>query len=745
MFRALYFILLFISVKCRDICDPATVDMCCETYEDEREEEVMNGYAKNLTSLMDTEEGCRWFFESESLKCCFSSTAELCEEINDEKCRKENQDYQVHAYHTISKCTLQLYKVAEKDAGNYTAGTKYDNVDLTIMLTVTRNTDLDVPLSVMVWTVCGVIILLIVAWCIYSIYSKGKKRKEKEEKEIIMKEKEIIKKTEEGKALLSILCNENEDAFKIQSKNVDVLAAKDKDGNSILHLFGMPYWTERMTELILEYCDGARLFPKPQDEEQGQLLQFTDKLTQIVNLLPMENIVNAKNKIGETPLHIAAKYGKNIVVKALFKVKNINVNAVDTKMWSPLHHAAYKGHTEVILSLLDNTDIEKDPKADDSKTPLLCAGSAGQNEAFDVLLKYGAELAATTELQQNILHLLCDRTTVHENEGKLEILKRLMSTGDIGEKLKTLLKSISFQENQNTVKSISSDVDSAVGTPLQVAVQTGFFDAAKLLIENGANFRMKGPQNKNQHLLLHAVLKGNKEFADFLATKDSSLVNVRTETDETYLHVAVEKLNLNAVILLLNLDVNKDAISYGKTALQLAEEKHQKSQSDDKLARHTTILSSIIKILKKERIQINEDDLLEKISKSEEDLKAKEILKKSIEEKAQDETKYITKEIKQLTKNIRTMRKQLKGHMKEELEKEKIVEEEKKRENPSMEKIRKTVQEMIAKNETLTTGQMAQVLKMLNDKGSFRHNSDSTSNRFLKPNVERASLHIVSD
>ena len=79
--------------------------------------------------------------------------------------------------------------------------------------------------------------------------------------------------------------------------------------------------------------------------------------------------------------------------------------------------------------------------------------------------------------------------------------------------------------------------------------------------------------------------------------------------------------------------------------------------------------------------------------------------------------------------------------MKEELEEKEKVEEEKKRENPSMEKIGKIVQEMIAENETITTGQMSVVLKILNDKGSSRHNS--TSNRFRKPNFKRDTLHIA--
>ena len=46
------------------------------------------------------------------------------------------------------------------------------------------------------------------------------------------------------------------------------------------------------------------------DSEQ-QMLQSTDKIAEIVSLHLMKTIVNAKNKMDETPLHTAVKYGKS--------------------------------------------------------------------------------------------------------------------------------------------------------------------------------------------------------------------------------------------------------------------------------------------------------------------------------------------------------------------------------------------------------------------------------------------------
>merc|ERR1719320_2380814 len=248
-----------------------------------------------------------------------------------------------------------------------------------------------------------------------------------------------------------------------------------------------------------------------------------------------------------------------------------------------------------------------------------------------------------------------------ENEGKIEIIHIIME--DHHQKLNSLMKATSFTEIQDKEKSMTSQSLTSDGTPLEIATQSGFYDAAKLLIENGANFRTKGDTDEKQHLLLHAVLKGNTQFADFLVKKDPNLVNVRTEKGETYLHVAIDKLQLNAVIILLKMNIEKDAKCRGETALEYAKNKLEmslsKSAIDDviyyeKLEKEPITLYKIIKELKKEKLDISEEVLLNDIDQCRKELKGKEENLKNIEAKRECEIEKVTKE--ENLKNIEAKR-----------------------------------------------------------------------------------------
>ena len=117
------------------------------------------------------------------------------------------------------------------------------------------------------------------------LIKKEKQRRNEEEKQnkkrIVEEERKMEKIKNEGRAILSVFIDENEDAFQVQSKNIDVLAARDKDENTILHLFGMQYWSEKKTEMIHAYCKDEHLFDQQLDidEEDGPLLQSIDKIT----------------------------------------------------------------------------------------------------------------------------------------------------------------------------------------------------------------------------------------------------------------------------------------------------------------------------------------------------------------------------------------------------------------------------------------------------------------------------------
>ena len=115
---------------------------------------------------------------------------------------------------------------------------------------------------------------------------------------------------------------------------------------------------------------------------------------------------------------------------------------------------------------------------------------------------------------------------------------------------------------------------------------------------------------------------------------------------------------------------------------------------------------------------VGEDVLCQNINACEIDLKNEEDKKKKIEDQMQKLGKDLdnaTKEIKDLTRNLRRLKKELKKQKGEEPEDEEDNKEWKKRENPSMERIQKRVNIIIDDKKKLPIGQMAHVLKVLND------------------------------
>ena len=61
--------------------------------------------------------------------------------------------------------------------------------------------------------------------------------------------------------------------------------------------------------------------------------------------------VNARTKLGETPLHFAAEGGHIDIIKILLQL-NVNINVADNQGINVLMKAAYENHAEVIIVFL---------------------------------------------------------------------------------------------------------------------------------------------------------------------------------------------------------------------------------------------------------------------------------------------------------------------------------------------------------------------------------------------------------
>jgi len=107
--------------------------------------------------------------------------------------------------------------------------------------------------------------------------------------------------------------------------------------------------------------------------------------------------INIQDKQGWTPLHWAARYGREATVELLLD-KGADINIQDKQGWTPLHWAAYNGH-EAIVQLLLAKGADASLQNIDGWTPLHYAVLNGYVAIAQLLLAKGANVNLRTTLR----------------------------------------------------------------------------------------------------------------------------------------------------------------------------------------------------------------------------------------------------------------------------------------------------------------------------------------------------------
>ncbi|KAK3088028.1 hypothetical protein FSP39_013681 [Pinctada imbricata] len=205
-------------------------------------------------------------------------------------------------------------------------------------------------------------------------------------------------------------------------------SALDKNDKSALYLAAEEDQTEAL-KVMLSYNEMKKMLEVGDryDNHPLHIAAQEGYLGCVKILLENGASMESKNEEEQTPIHLAAKHGRTNVVKEFVKRKKNSVNEEDENSETPLHLAAINGHKKVVQVLLQ---FGADVAARNSLlwTPLDCAAEKGHIKIVRILLDADAPVDPMDKTSTTPLHLAAKNG--HENvvtyllEHHAEISKR---------------------------------------------------------------------------------------------------------------------------------------------------------------------------------------------------------------------------------------------------------------------------------------------------------------------------------
>lgn len=226
------------------------------------------------------------------------------------------------------------------------------------------------------------------------------------------------------------------------------------------------------------------------DHHGDDIKSPVDANKQILQLLVAWKVnINAQDKYGITPLHLACSRGNRAAVEVLLAAGNININVQDKQQDTPLHNACLPGDEWIIEKLLDNEADVLIPN-DENLIPLHIACREGFADVVNIMMRkkfsHCNEMVTSNDDQNNTpLHFAC-------RSGSVEIVEILL---------------------KNQANPTAAKLDGI--TPLHIAARDNFVEIAEVLLKcEGIDINVKDDElNTPLHL---AARHNNVEMINFL-------------------------------------------------------------------------------------------------------------------------------------------------------------------------------------------------------------------------------------
>ncbi|MGM0599697.1 MAG: ankyrin repeat domain-containing protein [Candidatus Rifleibacteriota bacterium] len=281
----------------------------------------------------------------------------------------------------------------------------------------------------------------------------------------------------------------------------------------------------------------------------------------VAKLLSIGFKAGARDKRGNTPLHLALKNNSSKCVKLLLKHKAPLAKCNKSGRY-PLHLAAKEGYTEVIKASL-RAGVHVDSRTNGGYTPLHFAARGGNLEAAVLLCENGADPSAKMQYgwtpgdlafsknRDISMYLQSRGGTMSKSQLMFEFnlyggwpLPNSFAIKNSTSSQQPELFQAVYEQNLTKIKSflgsgISPDIKSKAQTPLLCyAIINKKFNSAFLLLEKVTD--INATDGVGRHALILAIIAENSQLAAALIKKNCD-VNKKDLTGNTALHYAVRK------------------------------------------------------------------------------------------------------------------------------------------------------------------------------------------------------------
>ena len=290
----------------------------------------------------------------------------------------------------------------------------------------------------------------------------------------------------------------------------------------------------------------------------------------VMRALSCDIDINSKDDCSATPLIIAVKQNHIEIVKYLLqKGADISLTTEDKKR-NALHIASQEGSVAVIEMLL-SYDLRPDSRDGEGNTPLVCAAACGQIEAVNCLLKHGADPLLKGQDGRNLLHFAAQ-------SGNVIIIETMLSKGlDVDSRGETLgltplMVSIKYDKLEAAKYLLEKGANVSLKTTLReipiltIASTVGSVAAIEMLLSCGCSIDSRDDGGDTP--LMQAARGGNTKAVEYLLAQGANPL-LRNTSDLGLLHLAALSDNVLTIkaVLSKNFDINARCTVLGITPL----------------------------------------------------------------------------------------------------------------------------------------------------------------------------------